>query len=127
MRYDPRKRIQFPHFEDSKLWGALDNMGIKYDKMPSVPPPDTSPRENWYATARVWLDEEKFGLVDFEEARLLNQTDYATINQRSIQARDKRWEYWRKKGIPLLLVSRKWKTQEVEFYIKKWLSELKGE
>lgn len=127
MRYDPRKRIQFPHFEDASLWRALDTIGVTYEKIPRVAPPDAGMKENWYATARVWLDEGKFGLIDFQEARLLNQTDYATINKQSIRARDRRWEWWRAHGIPLLLVSRRWHAHETEFYIKKWLSELKGE
>jgi len=126
MRYDPRNRITFPHFEDAALWKVLDNIGVKYDKIPRVCPPDASARENWFATARVWLDDERFGLIDFQEARLLNQTAYATINQRSIQARDKKYDAWRVQGVPLLLVSRRWHEAERVVCIKKWLSELKG-
>ena len=124
MRYNPEDRRTFPDFEDRNLWDALDAIGLPYDKIPRVAPPGTSPRENWYVTARVWYDEDKAGLIEWKEWKRLRQKSSNKLNSRSIRMRESRIMAWRKK-YPVLLLNRVRTPQQLEFDIKKWLDEIK--
>ena len=126
MRYNPEDRRTFPDFEDRNLWDALDNIGLPYDKIPRVAPPGTSPRENWYATARVYYDGDRFGVIEWLEVRGLRQKSGNQLNAQSKRARDRRIATWRK-DYPVLLLRRVRTPQQLEFDIRKWLNELKGE
>ena len=126
MRYNPEERRTFPDFEDRNLWDALDNIGLPYDKIPKVAPPGTGMRENWYVTARVWYEDGKAGLIEWLEWRTLRQKACNRMNSTSIRMRESRIAAWRKE-YPVLLLRRVRTPQQLEFDIKKWLAELKGE
>ena len=126
MRYNPVDRRKFPDFEDRNLWDALDNIGLPYDKIPKVAPKKSDMRQNWYVTARVWYADGKAGLIEWLEWRRLRQKACNRMNSQSIRMRESRIEVWRKE-YPVLLLRRVRTPQELEFDIKKWLAELKGE
>jgi len=130
MRYDPRRRIDYPDAEDIKVWETLswlETKGIRTERIPYIPPKKVGKREHWYALGRVWLDDERYFLLEYKDTRKLNQKSTHVLNKQSRERLAKRHKTWTDMGIPIMYVDRTWTTQIMGWYVKKFYDDLKGE
>jgi len=130
MRYDPRKRIDYPDAEDMKVWEILawlNGKGIRTERIPYVPRKGANKREHWYALGRVWLDDERYFLLEYKDTTKLEQHRTCKMNKQSKERVKYRHKTWKDMGIPIMLVDRTWTTQIMGWYVKKFYDDLKGE
>ena len=118
MRYDPKRRRDFPSPEDWRLWQALDRMGVQYDKVPFIHP-TAAHRENWYMLARVWFDDKHYGYLDWGGIYYITSHSY---NEGTKRACARRLAWLKELDIPYLLLNRRATTYEHEVTIGKWMS-----
>ena len=127
MRYDPRRRIEFPDLEDAKLWKVIEDEGYTLKKIVRIAPLEAKKPENWYATAGIEYAPGKTGIVDFIEFRKLGQSSQEIINALSQNRVRKRRAAWKKAGFPILLVSRHDSSQLLSWRIRTWVKKLQKE
>ena len=137
MRYDPRRRREFPDAEDIKAFSALDEacekQGVTYERIPYVPPLDVkSKREHWYPLARVNMDEESVAgesfLVEYKEHLKLGQTLQSKVNKQSIDRINHRRKVWTERmGYDILYLNRDWSSQIMRWAVENKIKEMKEE
>lgn len=127
MRYDPRRRIEYPDAEDVKVWGVLDYLetqGIRHEKLPRVAPKGASKREHWYPLAKVWYNEEDYFLLEYQEDRKLGQKHQNKVNVHSKRRIEERRKTWTEKmNLDILYLSRSWANWMIKHQIEDKIKE----
>ena len=124
MRYNMRDRISRPYPEDSRLWRALDDLNVRYDKMAEMHQPTNDMRRSKQVVpAKVYMEGGAHGLIDYKEMWYIKDGKQNGFNSpmknRILAFR----ELMRIQGIPQCIVSRVWTVDELKVVIKRWLNE----
>jgi len=127
MRYNMQDRILRPYPEDSRLWRALDDMKVRYDKMAEMHQPVTDRRQSRQVMpAKVYFENGNWGLIDYKEFYYLRDGKAQGMNSKMKNRILKFRESMRQQGIPICIVNRTWTIDEVKVVVKRWLIENGG-
>ncbi len=126
MRYTPETRINNPSAEYVKLWAALDELKLPYQKFGLLAAREDQ-RENWCLPVMLSLTNNcgfPVGGIDFKENYYINGWG---MSAKTKAVKQRLLSYCQDNNIPVLLISRRKSQAEMNLSIRKWLDQLRKE